>query len=236
MKKRRFFQHKQLGYKQNPFGALSQDDWQQTAFLPAEVLSCFSESKAHIQLLGAEGSGKSSTLHRMIELLVARGLSVAYEYIPEGQTFFNTELAELDVFVLDEAQRLNWWWRRKWLGWVGADRSRRTLFGSHENLMPFFERKGLSVCSFAVDGLVSVLHYEQWIERRLAFFALADGERARFSPDAVVSLYELFGADMRAAEYFLYEVFQDLETAVLITPELLNQAWQNCQATSHAPP
>lgn len=235
MEKRPFFAQRQLGFRRNPFSALTEQEWGATAFAPPACAFSPRQSKQNLQLIGQVGSGKSSLLLYYVGLLREEGVSVVYEYIPQGQRRFLSALDEVDIFVLDEAQRLNRWHLRRWMGWLCEKPSRRTLFGTHRNLAGWFEKRGLLLSTFDVAAAVSVETYACWLERRLRYFAL-DGEPVvRFTADAVQLLYMWFGADMRAAEYFLYDVLQGMGRPGTVTAVSLHEARQHYQPKTRSP-
>jgi len=207
-----FFHAHRLGYRRNPFGALETEEWTAVSFLPIALEELLDQSPVHLQLLGPKGVGKSSTMHRLLAHERARGTAAAYEYIPEGQHRFTSDLRGLDCFLLDEAQRLNWRERRRWLQHAkrdsGAD-GLRFIIASHRDLRRIFHRRGLPLASFDLATAVSPAYYQRWLDRRLDFFALSDQPRLTLAADAAAWLYAAFGRDMREAEYFLYDVWQE---------------------------
>ncbi len=221
-RKRPYFSHHRLGYRKNPFGALTQEEWTAVSFLPDEAAAALEEGTAHVQLLGRDGCGKTSALLQMAARLEARGQAVVYEYIPEGQSWFEEGNGRFDVFILDEAQRLNWRQRRRWLK---LGRAHRLIFSSHVDLTPYFKRRGWPLYSFDVAAAVSPAAYAAWIERRLAYFALPQTPAAALAPDAIQFLYDTFGPNVREAEYFMYEVWQGLTEAENITAGYLAEKY-----------
>lgn len=205
MKQRPFFYHRQLGYRCNPFGALTADEWMAVAFFPAAVAEILSHGFVHLQLTGRKGCGKTATLLKLVSYYQEQGRQVTYEYLPEGQTHFEAKLETLDVFVLDEAQRLHKQQRRRWLAQATAV---KLVFSSHEDLAAEFARHHLPLVTVRLDEDISVAHYQTWIKQRLDYFALPSGPRVTLTSGAVRFLHQTFGCDMREAEYFLYEVFQ----------------------------
>jgi hypothetical protein len=206
MRVRPFFFHHQLGYRSNPFGALTPEEWTAVAFIPPMVQQILDNGCAYLQLLGGKGCGKTTTLLKLAAYYRGQGRRVVYEYIAEGQTHFAAELADASVFILDEAQRLNKRERRRWLREQADTAVPLTIFSSHENLAPLFKQRPLQ--SIQLDALISLTHYQAWIERRLAYFARPGVPQVALSAEAIRYLYHTFGTDMREAEYFLYDVFQ----------------------------
>lgn len=205
MPTREFFFHHRLGYSKNPFGALTAEEWTAVAFIPPTVQKILDDGFTHLQLLGPKGCGKTTTLLKLAAMAQAQGQAVLYEYIPEGQSHFVSQPAAGGVFVLDEAQRLRWRERRRWLGWGTAV---TFLFSSHTDFTPHFHRAHLPLTTVWLDAEISLAHYRTWLERRLAYFALPGKRRLELADSAVATLYRRFGRDLRQAEYFLYELFQ----------------------------
>jgi hypothetical protein len=73
--------------------------------LPAAVANLTAPS-GHLQVLGQMGRGKTTTLLGLGKRFRLQGLRADYEYLPAGRDAFTTPLASLDVFLLDEVQRL----------------------------------------------------------------------------------------------------------------------------------
>ncbi len=103
-----YFPFRALGFCCNPFRALMPDEWAAVAVLPEPVIEVLERGFQHLQIRGRKGRGKSTTLHGLIDHFEEAGLRVAYERLPRGQHHFLTDTSDLDMFFLDEAQRLNW--------------------------------------------------------------------------------------------------------------------------------
>lgn len=205
MRPRRFFSHRALGLRANPFGALTPEEWTAVAFLPVSVPQILAHDFGHLQLLGPKGCGKTTTLYKLTEHFRQQGGRVVYEYLVEGQTCFETDLSRVDVFVLDEAQRLTWRQRRRWLQKATAV---TFIFSSHKNLSTHFARRNLPLQTVQIGAVISLATYQAWLNKRLAYFALPNVPHLRMTDDAADYLWQRFGKDMREAEYFMYEVFQ----------------------------
>ncbi|HID52277.1 MAG TPA: hypothetical protein EYP41_09585 [Anaerolineae bacterium] len=222
--KRPYFSHHRLGYRKNPFGALTEEEWTAVSFLPDEAAAALAEGGTHIQLLGRDGCGKTSTLLQMAARLEESGQTAVYEYIPEGQNWFGKGNGRFDVFILDEAQRLNWRQRRRWLK---LGQAHRLIFSSHADLTPYFKRRGWPLWSFDVATAVTPATYAAWIDRRLTYFAIPQTPAVTLAPDASQFLYDTFGPNMREAEYFMYEVWQGLTEVGEVTAEYLARRYKN---------
>ncbi len=221
MQKRPFPFHA-LGYSRNPFGALSDEEWEAVAVLP-EAVQAAVKSGRHLQILGPKGAGKSTTLRKITAILQDAGQQVAYEYIPEGQHHFTTPLDGLTVFCLDEAQRLRWREMRRLLHW-GISQG-RLILGTHRKVGRFWGKRP-SFATIYLPELITSAHWQAALAQRLAVFALPDRPRLTLTPEAVDFLVQTFGADMREGEYFLYEVWQHQKAARSLAAEELHTLWQ----------
>ena len=210
---------RQLGYQRNPFGALTAAEWAAVAVLPQAVAAAVAQP-GHLQLLGPMGIGKSSTLRGIAHQLLQRGQHVAYEYIPEGQQNFLTNLNGLDVFCLDEAQRLNWRQRRQLRNW---GRNGRLIFGTHKNISRLL--KGQLLTTIDLTSVVDAAHWRAVLTKRLDYFALPNVPTVRFTEEAICYLAETFGPDLREGEYFLYEVWQQQQGIDPITADQLQNLY-----------
>ena len=211
MQKRPFFFQHTLGFRRNPFGALVQDEWTAVAVLPPLLTDVLPDNCTHLQILGPMGSGKTTTMLKLVEQFQQVGQRVIYEYLPEGERVYKAETAVLDTFCLDEAQRLTRREKRRLL--AAAKSGLRLVLSSHEDLTPLFQRWVQPLLSINLEEMLTADLYGRMLAHRLDYFALPDRLRTTLSADAVQWLYDRFYPNMRDAEYFLYEVWQR-ETAV----------------------
>lgn len=201
-----------LGYRRNPFGSLTEAEWTAVGVLPPPIVAAL-ETERHLQLLGPKGSGKTSALLTGAVRLREEGKTVAFAHLAQGERRYQIDLDGADVFCLDEAQRLAWWARLWLLGRVRwGKRPLRLIISSHRDLSPAFHRWGLPLASFSLPALVDAAHWQAVIKRRLHYFSRPQFGKTPVTPtpDAINWLYEQFGADLRAGEWFLYEVWQQL--------------------------
>jgi replication-associated recombination protein RarA len=204
-----FFPFHALGLRGNPFRALTDDEWADVAIL-GESFAAALDRDAHVQILGPAGSGKTTALLGAVDRLTRDGRRVAYEYIPAGRHRFTTRTADLDVFALDEAQRLDRWQRWRLLRLLCRSRqSLRLLLATHEDLTPLFARHRLQLATTHADR-VAEADLAAILDRRLRRFAIGGESSIAFAPDAVRWLGESFGSDLRRLMHFLYEVFERL--------------------------
>jgi hypothetical protein len=203
-----YFPFLALGFRGNPFRRLSDDELVAVAVLPGEVLRLARGSSDHLQILGAQGRGKSTCLRALATRFTQDGLRAVYEYLPAGSKSFGTSLDGLDVFLLDEAQRLRAHERIRLLA-AAADRLHRlrVVLGVHDNMTPLFSGHRLPLATVHIDSITPP-YLQAVLSRRLALLALDDPPAITFSAEAVRYLCDTFGSDLRRIERFLYEVFQ----------------------------
>lgn len=217
-----YFPFHALGFRCNPFRALADDEWAEVAILPEPVAQIVAKGFVHLQIVGEKGCGKTTTLLALTAQSRREGRLAVYEHIEEGQSQFNAEIGGLDLFLLDEAQRLSGPERERLLsslseGGIGL----RLVISSHDDLTPFFARRSLPLTTVRYDT-TTLAHLGAVIQRRLAYFALdADAPGVALSPEAARYLHITFGSDIRATEMTLYEVFQQLRERGEITLEML---------------
>jgi replication-associated recombination protein RarA len=213
----RYFPFHALGFRCNPFRAVTDEEWTAVAVLPESVADVLENGLTHLQILGAMGCGKTTTLLGLAGRFKREGSRVAYEYLPEGQSRFHTNVHDLDVFLLDEAQRLSVRQRSRLLANAGKQ---QLVLSSHEDLTASFERRSLPLKTVRLDAMTST-HLRTTLEKRLNYFALSGESSVTFTSDAVHYLRETYGSDLRAMQHFLYEVFQRLQQTGEITMEML---------------
>lgn len=192
-------------FKCNPFRALSFDEWADVAVLHPQ-LAPLANHAAHLQIIGRKGRGKTSALLALADLLTQSGKSVCYERLPIGQMHFTSQFDAVDVFLLDEAQRLSFSERRR----LFKLPVNRFVIGTHITYLPWFVLNGLPLKTIKLSQQSRherVAHLTSMIEQRLTYFSASEASLP-LSDDAYIWLIRRFGDDYRAIEWFLYDVFQ----------------------------
>lgn len=222
------FPFSQLGLQCNPFRVLEADEWAAIAVIHPAIRNAIQKSKTHIQIMGQQGRGKSTTLRGLQRLLQDRNLS--YEYLARWQRRYYNDLAGLDVFLLDEAQRLLWTERWRLLK-SARQKQIRLIVSSHTNLHLWFRLFQMPLLTLNLDHLdQQESHLRYTIEQRLSYFSIQTASYVIFDPEAIDWLEDEFGSNYRSIQYFLYELFQLLvkydlspsaEHPLLITSDLL---------------
>jgi hypothetical protein len=217
-----YFPFHRFGLTRNPFGTLSDEErFQVTVPLP-QVERLLADGFDHLLVTGYKGSGKTTTLTYLVEVLRREGETVAYERLPRFQMHYRTNLAWLDTFALDEMQRIAPW---EAIRLFREGRGKRLLIGSHADHRLAFRLRGLDVTTIRLDRTASRERLARILARRLAVFQLNADSPAdlSFSPDAIDWLWELFGSDLRAMNFFLYDAFQQIEEPGAITADWLRK-------------
>jgi hypothetical protein len=216
-----YFPFDSVGFRANPFRRLTDDEWAAVAVLPDELLRFTDRRSHHVQVLGGPGRGKTTCLLGLAARLRCSGLSVVYEYLAAGQDCFRTPLDAVEVFLLDEAQRLRSRERGRLLAAAGHPLDGpRLVMGTHEDLTAAFARRGLALATVGVDS-VTTTHVAMVLARRLAHFTVDERPGITFSADAVRYLSQAFRGNLRLIEGFLYEVFQDMPPRGILTMDML---------------
>lgn len=215
----RYFPIWKLGYRSNPFRALTLDEWRQIAILPKEIKQLIESPPPLTQLLGDKGTGKTSTLLALQSAFMFRSIPASYEYIPIGQADFDTNLSETRIFLLDEAQRLSSHSRnRLFSSYVAADSPIHLFLSTHEDLSS-------SAASFDVPIWTINLKcedrefVESVIEHRLQFFQNAGQQGVRPSQEALDHAITTCSSDLRKLESLLYEAYQTWNHQDLISKD-----------------
>jgi hypothetical protein len=198
-----------LGLTRNPFGTLSQDEWLAVTVLPTAVEHAVTSGVDHLIVLGERGRGKSTTLHYLQAHYAAQGHLTAYERLPRGQWRYHTHTAPLNVFLLDEAQRLAPWQATR-LFQEQARYGLRLVIGTHRAMTLGFRLRGLDVQTVRLERAISRERLAAILQRRLDVFAYADGPYVHFAPDTVDWLWATFRDDLRTMNLHLYGAFQRL--------------------------
>jgi len=204
----RYFPIWKLGYRSNPFRALTLDEWQQIAILPKDLEQLIESPPPLTQVLGEKGTGKTSTLLALQAAFQERSILASYEYIPIGKDDFATKVEDVPVLLLDEAQRLSPRSRKRLLSSITTKDSGANIFlSTHEDLR--IEADDLNLPILTVDlNREDRVFVASMIECRLQFFQKRDLHGIRPSEAALTHVIEACGSDLRKLESLLYEAYQ----------------------------
>ena len=217
----RFFPFQRIGFECNPFRALNREEVPRLAIIPEEVKNVCWKSAEHLQILGAAGSGKTTLLLGICGGAYWDDQVPGYEYLAEGDQSYQTDMQAVDVFLLDEAQRLDRSSLHRLIN--SANEGTRLIFSSHRDLSNEFRRDGLNLRSVVIETS-SRVQIRDILIKRLVTFSLGDSPKVDFTGDAIDFLYQTFSSDIRSMMDLLYEVFQDLQVTGSLTTSDLRMA------------
>ncbi|XWX04023.1 hypothetical protein VZO05_00445 [Aggregatilineales bacterium SYSU G02658] len=216
----RFTYFKELGLRGNPFQVLSPDELLSIVVLPPRIQALLAQGFTHLELIAPKGSGKTTNLLGLCQHFSRMGARVEYERLPMGAHRIQTHPIKVDIFAIDETQRLFPHERVKLL-WLA--RRVRLLIGTHFTHRVEFALAGLPLVSLRVDHLTNREHLRQCVERRIRYFALdPDAPPITLSEDAIDWLWQQHGPDLRAVDQTLFAVFQRLPAPGQLTSAQLN--------------
>jgi len=207
-----FFPYHDIGLRCNPFRALTNDEWAEMTLIPERIQTLVASGKG-MQILGDEGLGKTSLLLGLDFHYQREGLCSTYEYLPDGVSRFKTDLAGLDAFLLDEAQRLRASEMRRLLR-AAKKQNLQIILGSHEDLGRFFQRAQITLASIRLT--LSRERVENILQHKLAYFAREGTVPRRLSPSAMDILMETCSS-CRCMEALLYDYFCTLPAGDCVT-------------------
>ncbi len=198
-----------LNLRRNPFGELSPSERAEIAVVDTgPLVEWVSQPNRVLEYVAECGRGKSSHLWA-----IAAACGAEYLRIPEERDE-PWELPAGEILVIDEAQFLSWWQRRKVFR-----RGRSYVVGTHEALTKVYRRARLEVKQEVIQGL-SVEKLGAIVERRIEASRRGEGPVPVVEVSGLEWLIERRGDDVRGIEGDLYEVFQRLEA-----PKSLSRRW-----------
>ncbi len=216
-----YFPFYRLGLTRNPFGTLSDEEWLAVTVLPDVIEQALATGFDHLIMLGDKGRGKSTTLHYLKVYFAVQGQRTGYERLPRWHWRYHTDTSALDVFCLDEAQRLAPWVTTR----LFRERERhglRLIIGTHRDMTLGFRLRGLNVFTVRLERAITRERLNAILQRRLDVFAHEDGPYIHFAPDAVDWLWATFRDDLRTMNTYLYAAFQRLDAPGPVTRKHLS--------------
>jgi chromosomal replication initiation ATPase DnaA len=229
---KRYFPFHTLGFRCNPFRALTRQEWSEVAVIPPQIEEIISRDFMHLQVIGEQGVGKTSTLLALKRHFSNLGQRVQYHYLPPGKNRFRGNIRTSDILLLDEMQRLSKTHRTRLIKEFASQNGKglHLICSTHEDLTLLFERHNLPLETKSLDRHEKAF-VRQVVERRLQFFALDKRPQVRFTESAFRFLDETFASDLRSLEDLLYDVFQQQSFEREIDDETLRQAMRHNPST-----
>jgi hypothetical protein len=208
-----FFPIWRLGYRCNPFRTLTREEWHELALLPEGLKPILDTLPPLTQILGEQGRGKTSALIGLAREYGGRGWKAAYEYLPPGSKRYKHNLKDIQIYLLDEAQRLSPQWRGKlFRHFSNGDQIKlHLILSSHEDLSGTIEDIGLDVLTIVLEqhkpSFIQAL-----IEHRLNYFERPGSQGVRLTAEALGIVIDCCNSNLRRLEELLYEVYQTWES------------------------
>ncbi len=221
---RSYFPSWRLGYRSNPFRALTPHEWRAISLVPGELQDLIDTPPALTQVLGDQGSGKTSLLLALERGLLEKGWSVAYEYLPLGAQNYKTDTTNLRVFLLDETQRLSAPVLNRLLSSASSSAVgvTRLILATHRDLSGFAADHRVPIRSVELDTHAQSFT-QAIIETRLKYFERPGYQGVRLTPAALSHLIAHCGSNLRRLEWLLYEAYQTWDVAGPISADYLRE-------------
>jgi len=188
-----------LNLRRNPFGELDLSAWAELAVVDVDrLVPRLREPGSAVQLTGDKGRGKTTHM-----LAIMRHFPGAV-YVHVGENERPRILHGHPLFV-DEIQRL-------------PRRTRRRIFrrpvslclGTHEDLSSELARAGFEVHTLEVGGALDAGRLRRILNRRIEAARRGSGPLPQVRIQTAQALIDRFGDDVRAIQWQVYDLFQDL--------------------------
>ena len=151
-----------------------------------------------VQFVGEKGYGKTTHLLKLRDLFPSAG----YVHIPEGET---RPVPEGVPIMIDEAQRLTWWQRKRLF-----PRKVALVMGTHTDYESALKRSGREVRTVHVGQFSSTERIEQLLNTRIEYVRRSHGPVPIVTARTVRQLQEKHGCNIRSMLYDLYKELQNL--------------------------
>ena len=204
-----YFPSWRLGFRCNPFKALTPEEWSDLALMPEGFPEKFDELPALTLILGEQGSGKTSALIALKRELQQRGRRVAYEYLPPGMNRYRVNLGNFHAYLLDEAQRLSGPALNRLFKYpLNAENPLPILIlSTHKDLSHSAATRGIDTLRITLENH-SAEFIRDLIELRLSHFEKPGSHGVRLAPNALNLVMTHCKSNMRLLEKLLYEAYQ----------------------------
>jgi len=188
-----------LNLRRNPFGELEAAERAAVAVVEVDRFVRRLEQPGYaVQFIGEKGRGKTTHL-----LAIWRHFPQAvYVHVGEQE---RPRIPHGQPLLIDEMQRLSRWHRRR------VFRRRVPLaIGTHEDLSDELSRAGFEVQTVRPAATLDGKRLRQMLNRRVEWARRGAGPLPQVSLQTAQAMLDRFGDDLRAIEFYLYDLFQDL--------------------------
>lgn len=189
-----------LNLRFNPFGELPLKHRAKLSVIDsAPFIAHLGKPRAVLQFLGDKGHGKTTHLLTLKELLPTSG----YVHFPEDT---RPKIPTGSPLLLDEAQRIPWWVRRRVF-----KGTKPLVLGTHQDFSSELTRWGREVWTVQAGVNTDRIQLDKIVRKRIEFARRHAGEVPVVTMNTIDKLLDTHGADIRAIERRLYDLFQSLE-------------------------
>lgn len=189
-----------LNLRFNPFGELPLEYRAKLSVIDsAPFIAHLAKPRAVLQFLGEKGHGKTTHLLTLKEHLPTSG----YVHFPEDT---RPPIPHGNPLMLDEAQRIPWWIRRRVF-----KGEKPLVLGTHQDFSSELTKWGREVWTVQAGLKTSQIQLDKIIRKRIEFARRHSGEVPVVTMNTIDKLFDKYGSDIRAIEWHLYDLFQSLE-------------------------
>ena len=189
-----------LNLRFNPFGELPLKYRAKLSVIDsAPFIAHLGKPRAVLQFLGDKGHGKTTHLLTLRNLLPGSG----YVHFPED---IRPKIPSGSPLLLDEAQRISWWVRRRVFKGTQS-----LVLGTHRDFSDELTKCGRKVWTIQAGIKTDRIQLDKIVRKRIEFARRQAGEVPVVPMNTIDKLLYKFGADIRAIEGCLYDLLQSLE-------------------------
>lgn len=190
-----------LNLRRNPFGEV--ELFRRVEFAVVDVdryIEPLKQPRAALQFFGEKGHGKTTHLIAIMQ----RFPDAAYIHVGEGE---RPVIPVGDPLFIDEVQRVRPAERRRIYR-----RDVPLVFGTHRNFTKELKRYGRDVVTVTPSGNLSVGQLLEILNRRIQWARRGADRIPRVTTATAQTMIGRHGADIRAIEAAMYNIFQQLES------------------------
>jgi len=188
-----------LNLRRNPFGELEAAERAAVAVVEVDrFVRRLRQPGYAVQFIGEKGRGKTTHL-----LAIRRHFPQAvYVHVGEHE---RPRIPHGQPLLIDEMQRLPCWHRRRLF------RRRVPLaIGTHEDLSDELGRAGFEVQTVRPAEMLDGNRLHRMLNRRIEWARRGPGPLPQIRLQTAQTMLDRFGDDLRAIEFCLYDLYQDL--------------------------
>ena len=193
-----------LNLLRNPFGELTSEDRIAASVIDYSKIEPFlNQPHVALQFWGECGHGKTTHLLALSQHVK----SAQYIYLPEDEKCppIPERVEPNQTLLIDEAQRLPFWIRRKVFKQGGP-----LIIGTHRDFRSTLKRFGYVVHGVSFENQLSAIRLQTILNRRIELARFREGLLPLIGLQESQRLCDRFGDNIRAVEGVLFDAFQSL--------------------------